>query len=60
MSVETIPKVDQRAGINTFDTGPEECGYGPSEKIIGSVPGQSASLLFESFMILWGSFTTSS
>jgi len=23
------------AGINTFDTGPEECGYGPSEKIIG-------------------------
>jgi hypothetical protein len=23
------------AGINTFDTGPEECGYGPSERIIG-------------------------
>ena len=24
-----------RAGINTFDTGPEACGYGPSELIIG-------------------------
>jgi aryl-alcohol dehydrogenase-like predicted oxidoreductase len=23
------------AGITTFDTGPEECGYGPSELIIG-------------------------
>ena len=23
------------AGITTFDTGPEECGYGPSERIIG-------------------------
>lgn len=23
------------AGITTFDTGPEECGYGPSETIVG-------------------------
>jgi aryl-alcohol dehydrogenase-like predicted oxidoreductase len=24
-----------RAGVDTFDTGPEACGYGPSEQIIG-------------------------
>ena len=23
------------AGITTFDTGPEECGYGPSEALVG-------------------------
>ena len=42
------------AGIDTFDTGPEACGYGPSELIIGealksgkiSRDGESISILF--------------
>ena len=31
------------AGIDTFDTGPEACGYGPSELVIGEVPSRLSS-----------------